>query len=464
MSRQRIWVFGNILLCVVAANGWCNDINGNSSTVAPYSTPPGIVLIDVVREIAGSRPIGLWTQIGGAGGETLYVFDRDDNSASTCATDCARDFVPVIAGPNAVAPMHWSLIPIDGGKQQWAYRGKPLYRFTLETRQDEVIKNLIEEQFKDDTTDLISAQTKDTKSKQEQKQKLLPPAGWQVARFDLALENELPTAVNVRTIAAASLSGLVDANGMTLYAFAGGEEALESCGLVCLEKRVPLAAAELANALGDFSPIRRKDGTRQWAWRGAPLYTYSDDQLAGDISGVKTAGVNDVENEIDPRWYIPEIARHFMPRAVTLGKDLVRDLIFRLDGHPLYSRYIHQFVSTPGSELYQLYYRGKELGIKGCDKACEKTWHPYVASDSEQSQSYWEIYERENGIRQWAYKGFPLYTNSKDEAFGQATQSHIFDYIGAGENRYDPTEIIVDYDKAMVDSFFPALVWRVSKP
>jgi len=78
---------------------------------------------------------------------------------------------------------------------------------------------------------------------------------------------------------------LVGANGMTLYTFdkdAGGKSA---CNGPCAMNWPPLMAGTDAKAVGDWSVITRDDGSRQWAWRGRPLYFWSKDTQPGQRSG-----------------------------------------------------------------------------------------------------------------------------------------------------------------------------------
>ncbi|WP_422010756.1 hypothetical protein [Roseateles sp.] len=80
---------------------------------------------------------------------------------------------------------------------------------------------------------------------------------------------------------------LVGANGMTLYTFdkdaAGSGKS--SCNGGCATNWPPLAAAAGAAASGDWSVIARDDGTRQWAFKGKPLYFWAKDQKPGDRTG-----------------------------------------------------------------------------------------------------------------------------------------------------------------------------------
>ena len=64
--------------------------------------------------------------------------------------------------------------------------------------------------------------------------------------------------------------------------------------------------------------------------------------------------------------------------------------------------------------------RGKRLGGDACaDPRCMETWRPFLASADARSTGFWEVVTRRDGSRQWAYKGYAVYTNTGDEAPGQ---------------------------------------------
>src|SRR5690606_17173463 len=48
---------------------------------------------------------------------------------------------------------------------------------------------------------------------------------------------------------------------------------------------VPLPAPELAPAIGEWAPLTRADGTRQWSCKGKPLYTYANDEDRRGLDG-----------------------------------------------------------------------------------------------------------------------------------------------------------------------------------
>ena len=78
----------------------------------------------------------------------------------------------------------------------------------------------------------------------------------------------------------------VDAKGMTLYTFDNDKEANKSaCMGNCLVNWPALVAEGNAQNMGDWTVITRDDGTKQWAYKGKPLYTYKMDVKAGDVFG-----------------------------------------------------------------------------------------------------------------------------------------------------------------------------------
>jgi predicted lipoprotein with Yx(FWY)xxD motif len=79
---------------------------------------------------------------------------------------------------------------------------------------------------------------------------------------------------------------LVSAQGMTLYTTAADTLTGKStCNAQCATNWPPLTAAADATPMGDWTIITRDDGTKQWAYKGKPLYTFKNDMKAGDVVG-----------------------------------------------------------------------------------------------------------------------------------------------------------------------------------
>jgi predicted lipoprotein with Yx(FWY)xxD motif len=75
-----------------------------------------------------------------------------------------------------------------------------------------------------------------------------------------------------------------------------------------------------------------------------------------------------------------------------------------------------------GSFVYKSFPRGAWLyvfdgdvpGKPGCVEGCLLRWPPVYAREESKPTGDWTIVERENGRRQWAYKGQPAYTRFHD--------------------------------------------------
>src|SRR4051794_4469803 len=87
--------------------------------------------------------------------------------------------------------------------------------------------------------------------------------------------------------AAPAGEGLTNGSRLTLYVFdrdvAGSGKS--ACNGPCAADWTPLAAGDDSTPFGQYTIVTRDDGTRQWAYKGRPLYAWSKDQKPGDRSG-----------------------------------------------------------------------------------------------------------------------------------------------------------------------------------
>lgn len=82
------------------------------------------------------------------------------------------------------------------------------------------------------------------------------------------------------------------ANGMTLYTFDNDSAGTSNCYDSCAVNWPPYVAAAGAQSPGNgLSIIDRRDGTRQWAKDGAPLYFWVGDTAPGETTGDGVGGV-----------------------------------------------------------------------------------------------------------------------------------------------------------------------------
>ena len=112
-------------------------------TAAPAAKPaanaaamPAAPAPPAAASTAGDPPIrkldGVLVDIKGRG---LYTYDGDTVAGkSNCNAQCRLLWPPLMADPGAQAKGPFTLAGRDDGKQQWALRGKPLYRWASDLK------------------------------------------------------------------------------------------------------------------------------------------------------------------------------------------------------------------------------------------------------------------------------------------------------------------------------------------
>ena len=84
-----------------------------------------------------AAPAGVHPAFGGlvdARGLALYTFDWDTmKGMSHCVGECAHDWPPLKAGPEAKPVGDWTIIIREDGARQWAYKDKPIYTYANDT-------------------------------------------------------------------------------------------------------------------------------------------------------------------------------------------------------------------------------------------------------------------------------------------------------------------------------------------
>lgn len=102
----------------------------------------------------------------------------------------------------------------------------------------------------------------------------------------------MPSSVAVRN------GVFTDSNGMTLYtADSDRLPNTSSCYDNCVHNWPAFNAAESDPDAGNWKVIMRADGTKQWAYKGKPVYHFLLDRSAGDVKG---DGVGNIWHVIRP--------------------------------------------------------------------------------------------------------------------------------------------------------------------
>ena len=81
-----------------------------------------------------------------------------------------------------------------------------------------------------------------------------------------------------------------------------------------------------------------------------------------------------------------------------------------------------------------LYYFDKDVaGKSNCNGPCANAWPPLMAGDGAKAAGDFTIVVRDDGGKQWALKGLPLYLWSKDKAPGDTTGHRFKDVWTAAQ-------------------------------
>ena len=200
------------------------------------------------------------------------------------------------------------------------------------------------------------------------------------------------SAVRVRVAAGAQWL-YADSHGMTLYTFDKDAPRRSLCTGECAVAWPPARAASGAILTADWSLLDLPDGTRQWAYRGAPLYRSAGDKKIGEATGDGAGGGH---------WH----AASLQPGAGMAVPDgiEVRE-IADAGGVGL--------VDFSGLTLY--WFDGSAAHPKpSCGGDCARRWVPLEAPEIANSVGAFSAIARDDGISQWSYRGKPLYRYAGD--------------------------------------------------
>ncbi|MDQ3898328.1 MAG: hypothetical protein M3326_13970 [Actinomycetota bacterium] len=119
---------------------------GQSSATTPATAAPAAPTTTAAKPTVATASSSLGTIFVDANGRTLYTWDRDTSTTSTCTGGCAATWPPLVlpAGTNApvagpgVGSLSASARPDDASKVQVVWNGKPLYNYAADTAPGDV--------------------------------------------------------------------------------------------------------------------------------------------------------------------------------------------------------------------------------------------------------------------------------------------------------------------------------------
>ncbi len=160
----------------------------------------------------------------------------------------------------------------------------------------------------------------------------------------------------------------------------------------CVQVWPPVVAEASAKPVGKWTIVKRPDGINQWAYDGLPVYTSVLDTQPGDVLGGESY---DHEGD-DPAVRHPIGPPADVPPGFKVSSTVVGRLLLNERGFSVYAS------------------DADTAGKSNCDANCARSWPPMLAPESVRPHGAWTIIERAPGVRQWAFRGQPLYLYSLD--------------------------------------------------
>lgn len=329
-----------------------------------------------------------------AEGHTLYTFEGDkEPGKSACSGECAAKWPPAVAAANAAPVGDWTIITRADGVQQWAFKGKPLYA---------------------SVTDKVVGDYNGITDQPE----------WRLAAFVPPTQSVFPNRISIRQVKDAGGQVLIDPAEKTIYAFDGdaSKDGLTCATPACFAATwIPVPAPAIAKPFGDFSIVERADASKQWAYKGKPLYTFAKDV---EINSVLGAGV-------DPRWSPALVVRYNGASGANIRPaHITGHVLTTPDGKALYRQQVYYYSVSSHDLPRAVPYTpivARAVGAKGCVGKCTSEFVPFAAPADAQPEGFWNVLTRDDGSKQWAYNGYALYTYVGDKKPGDMRGLNIWD-------------------------------------
>ncbi|HKJ59652.1 MAG TPA: hypothetical protein VKA37_10500, partial [Halobacteriales archaeon] len=312
------------------ASGGDGDGGTPSPTEDPTTEPPDDGSDATVK--AASNP-AYGDVLVDTDGNSLYMFDPDEQGASTCYDDCASAWPPLTvesedalsAGSDVTADL--GTTERDDGSLQVTADGWPLYYFA-----------------RDEETGDVNGQGVFNV--------------WWVLRPDGSVARSTVSAAEHETLG----NVLTDADGNVLYMFAPDEMGASTCYDGCAEAWPPLTVESAEDLLpaattsADLGTTERDDGSLQVTAGGWPLYYFANDEEAGQARGQEVLNV----------WFVlrPD-GSPLEPTVSVRDLDDLGQVITDADGMTLYM------------------FDPDEQGASTCYDGCAEAWPPLTVESAD---------------------------------------------------------------------------------
>jgi predicted lipoprotein with Yx(FWY)xxD motif len=318
---------------------------------------------------------------------------------------CVQLWPPFVAAADAEPVGKWTILTRKDGVKQWVYDDYPVYTSSLDHQKGDVLGG----------------------------SKIESGGGSGVARQPIGPRPVVPPELTVVIFGTGHM--IANNKGYSVYYSDADGPNESNCDAKCAEQWTPVYAPDVATPQAEWSIVALPSGTKQWAFRKHPLYTYNNEVRSHGVLGSDVPGWHNVFTQ---RSLAP-------PSAFTVQDSRIGQVLADASGKTIYVYHCsddaidQQACDNPDSpQEYRLAICGNG------DAAVCRTLFSYVtAKPGEKSESsLWTVMtidpntgyrakaEQPGALAVWAYRGRPVYTFAKDIKPGDANADAFGEFNG----------------------------------
>lgn len=342
--------------------------------IAPPQLPAGFQIVQTPRGPVFATAAGMSIYKAVPKGRAA----RQVEVIGECVFQCPEHWPPLRPALGAKPVGDFTIVKGVDGKDQWAFKGVLLQTFKFDRKSGDTLG--------DETFDFNGPRVP------------VGEAAWVESPVPPAEPAALPPETKDLPPGVAVQFGFrgnryfANTAGFTLYAYEAGKR----CTARCLAEREPLAAGSLSRPMGDWAVLAYDDGTRLWAYKGKPVYTYRKDKFAGEAAG-------------DEPGVWRALIEYEAPIPAEIATAITETGMKYVEAATGKTLYYQGFNHRP------YIYVGFNRGIfSNCYNDCAEEYPPLLAPQNAKPVGEWWVLTRVDGKKQWAYRGLPVYTYRDD--------------------------------------------------
>lgn len=329
---------------------------------------------------------------------------------SATRPSCAEVWPAAAPSAGAKAVGNWTIVARKDGTSQWAYKGLPVYTSVLDEQPGE-------------TWGARKFGPRRGMALGANERRVIGPAPLVPGRF------------RIRMTARGHLLTLD--NGFSVYTHDSAAPGAQDCAGPCADEWEPILAPETVVPGGDWSVIERSPGVFQWAFRKWPLYRRLADKAAFAQTGSDVPGWHNVYTHLappPPAGFAEQDTRG----GVVLADDKGRTIYTYTCIDPAPDR---QSCDTPRApQVYRLAVCGNfdaaqcqrlfpYLTAQPRARATGKAWS---LRKIDPATGRWAAPGQKDALVVWAWRGRPVYRNTRDTRPGDIEGDTWGDATGSG--------------------------------